>query len=96
MTTDAGFTASKTSAASSGPLIDTAPHESTEPGWSAGSHLTAANAAGDVRQTLSPPPAERACRVVEPVIELHAWLTDVPDQAVLLIYRALLDCLSPS
>jgi hypothetical protein len=43
----------------------------------------------------SPPRTGRGCRVVEPFTELPAWLTDVPDHAVLLIYRVFLDCLNP-
>jgi hypothetical protein len=43
----------------------------------------------------SPPRTGRGCRVAEPVTELPAWLAEVPDHAVLLIYRAFLDCLNP-
>jgi hypothetical protein len=43
----------------------------------------------------SPPRTGRGCRVAEPFTELPAWLTDIPDHAVLLIYRAFLDCLNP-
>jgi len=38
---------------------------------------------------------DRGCQVAEPVAELHAWFTDIPDRAVLLIYRAFPDCLNP-
>ena len=43
----------------------------------------------------SPPRTGRGCRMGEPVTEFHAWLTDIPDHAVLLLYRVFLDCLNP-
>ena len=95
MTTEADFTLSNRSASSPRSLIDAVPPVSTEPGGGAGSQPAAVSFAGDVRQIPMPPQTDRGCRVAEPVAELHAWLTDVPDHAVLLIYRAFLDCLNP-
>ena len=93
MTTEADFTLSNTSAASPRSLIDAVPPLLTEPGGGAGSQPV--SFAGDVLQIPSPPQTDRGCRVAEPVTEFHAWLNDIPDHAVLLIYRTFLDCLNP-
>ncbi len=95
MTTEADFTLSNRSAASPRSLIDAVPPVSTEPRVGAGSQPSAVSSAGDVHQISMPLQTDRGCRVAEPVSEFHAWLTDIPDQAVLLIYRTLLDCLNP-
>ncbi len=95
MTTDADLTASNKSAASSRSLIDPVPHESPETGWDAGSQSSAAPSAGALHTESPSAQTLRGCRVAEPVTELHAWLSDIPDHTLLLIYRAFLDCLNP-
>ncbi len=95
MTTEADLSSSNRSAPSPTSLIDAVPPVLTEPRGGARSQPAAVSFAGDVRQIPMPLQTDRGCRVAEPVAELHAWLTDVPDHAVLLIYRTFLDCLNP-
>ena len=90
MTTEADFTPAREQRSLAKSLIDAVPPDIT--------HVCAA-VSGALRRgrasDLDAGRTGRGCRVAEPFTELPAWLTDVPDHAVLLIYRAFLDCLNP-